>query len=92
MSLFHDIKVDEEGSSAMLHRFLSRAFTNAPCKNCQHCPCLHGSVLSKDNFVKDALVTIVGHEVSRSVRKTISIDEEGEKITYSPTTPAGPYH
>merc|ERR1719500_1701310 len=78
--LFREINV-EEGSSSMLllHRFLNRV-----CQNCQHYPCINGSELSKENFVKDAIIGYTdGIFFDINIRKTISFEDEGQMIKYS---------
>ena len=68
----------EEQNSAFLHRFMkfmSKAF-HSKCKNCQHLPCLDNEYLSKENFVKDAVIIKVDIDINNTdaTRKTISFE------------------
>jgi len=63
LEVFDSEEVGEE-NSCTLHRLLARAnrINSTPqppspvCDNCKHDPCLHGELLTRDNFVLDALI------------------------------------
>jgi len=80
------------GNSLTLHRLMAKANSiqhepSAPvCENCKHHPCLHGQILTKDNFVIKARICR-GYYDDGVIRETVGLinnsDANGsDKIVY----------
>eukprot|EP00092_Neocalanus_flemingeri_P087504 GFUD01110441.1.p1 GENE.GFUD01110441.1~~GFUD01110441.1.p1 ORF type:complete len:281 (-),score=64.59 GFUD01110441.1:57-899(-) len=83
---------DSEGAgeerSFTLHRLLARTNRTEPkqpappiCDNCKHEPCLHGEVLTENNFVAGALICYISNPSFPGLRKTII--KSGGHFAYS---------
>jgi len=61
LEIFNSEEIGEE-NSCTLHRLMARAYRTQPipptqtCENCKENPCLHGEMLTKDNFVVGAKI------------------------------------
>jgi len=87
LELFNNVEV-EEATSVSLHRMMIKAYTmkkKCVCKNCRHNPCLDGVILTKENFVADAIIKRKGDD-DDIVRKTVTISMTGGEVTYRRST------
>eukprot|EP00092_Neocalanus_flemingeri_P018234 GFUD01019734.1.p1 GENE.GFUD01019734.1~~GFUD01019734.1.p1 ORF type:complete len:283 (-),score=56.49 GFUD01019734.1:71-919(-) len=77
LQIFDSEEVGEE-SSCTLHRLMARTNrteTKQPptpiCDNCKRDPCLHGEVMTENNFVAGALISHISNQSLPGFRKTI---------------------
>jgi len=77
LEVFDQEEIGEENSYT-LHRLMVRAKRtklNPPpiCDNCKQNPCLHGQVLSRNNFVAGALVFLASYPTAMGFRRTVRL-------------------
>eukprot|EP00092_Neocalanus_flemingeri_P013831 GFUD01014921.1.p1 GENE.GFUD01014921.1~~GFUD01014921.1.p1 ORF type:complete len:287 (+),score=52.21 GFUD01014921.1:88-948(+) len=77
LQIFDNEEAGEERSYT-LHRLMAKTNRTEPkqpprpmCDNCKHEPCLHGKVLTENNFVAGALICYISNPSMRGFRKTI---------------------